>query len=77
MANFLKGKNRACYDKHSKRSSDRTATRGERVYSNAWLHGFSEVWDNDGVATISHCKTPLERIAYGRGRKFARKVLDE
>ena len=77
MANYLKAKNRAYYDKHSKRSSDRAATRGERAYSRAWLRGFSYVWDNDGVSDISQCKTPFERKAFDRGRKFAHKVLKE
>lgn len=75
--NVLKGNDRKYYIKHSKRSSSRTSTKGERVYSNAWLRGFSEVWDNDGVACIDHMKTPFERRAYSRGKRFAEKVVNK
>lgn len=75
MANYLKGKDRAYYDKHSKRSRDRQATVGERKYSHAWLSGFEEVWEGDGVQREDFCKTPFEKTAFKRGSKFAQKVL--
>ncbi len=77
MAFLLKGQNRKCYDKHSTRSESRTATKGERSYSRAWLAGFSNIWDNDGTKDISHCKSVFEKTAFKRGQKFAKKVLSE
>ena len=77
MANYLKGRNRLYYDRHSSRAYSRTATPGERSYSKAWLKGFSAVWHNDGIADINQCKSSFERTAFKRGSNFARKVIDE
>lgn len=77
MANYLKGKKRAYYEKHLSRAWDRTATKGERNYSRAWLSGFSELWDNDGIHIKTHCKNSFEETAYKRGRNFAKKIIEE
>ena len=77
MAFLLKGRNRKYYDKHSTRSESKTATKGERSYSRAWLAGFSDVWDNDGTKDINRCKSSFEKTAFKRGQKFARKVLSD
>ncbi len=77
MANYLKGKNQAYYNKHSSRITSKTATRAEKAYSYAWYLGFHEVWDDDGINDIRHCKSSFEKTAYKRGQKFAKKVIDD
>lgn len=75
MSNYLSKKEQSYYSKHFSRSISPKATKGERVYSNAWVSGFHSIWDNDGVYSISNFKSSFEITAFNRGCKFAKKVL--
>ena len=72
---YISGSNQKYYDKHLKRSVSRTASVSERSYSRFWLNGFSNIWDNNGVHSISDCKNSFEVTAFKRGQNFAKKVI--